>query len=726
MLIARVLIPLPLPRPYDYRVPATIKVAVGDFVRVPLGSGMRHGVIWEMVQNDTLAAGQRKLKEISAKYDAPPLSQEMRDFVDWVAAYVMSPPGLVLAQLMRVPAALERGKPRLAYRITGKQVERMTPARQRVLQVLAETQGCIGADLMRQAGVSASVIKTLLKIGVLETYQLSNQHIFTPTQIKRTTTMLSEEQTKVAHRLSDGVNNQAFGVHVLDGVTGSGKTEVYFEAIAATLRTGRTSLILVPEISLTAQFLHRFEARFGFAPALWHSGLSAGERRRTWRAVAENQVPVLLGARSVLFLPCHNLGLIVVDEEHDGGYKQDDGVIYNARDMAIVRARLAKCPIILSTATPSLETFVNMRDGRYQHHQLTARYGGAQLPDIDLIDMRTTPPPKGKWLVPQMVEAVGAAVARGEQALLFLNRRGYAPLTLCRACGYRYACPSCDAWLVEHRTAQQLQCHHCGLSMPVPQRCTACGAPEELVACGPGIERVTEEIADYYPQARLAVLSSDYAGGAPALRDLITQLAQGKADIIIGTQIIAKGHHFPKLSTVGVVDADLGLGNGDLRAAERTYQMLLQVAGRAGRDKIAGKVMLQSHMPEHSVLQALIGGDRDRFLENEARARQQAAMPPFGRLAAIIVSGLDFAALNVFVQQLAQKIPPQKNVRVLGPAPAPIARLRNRYRFRFLIKAEKMAGQTALMQNFIKSWLGEIKLRGGIRLQIDIDPYNFM
>ena len=739
MPIARVLIPLPLPRPYDYHVPDNIKLAAGDFVCVPLGPRRQAGVVWAMRQDDkateTVAPAnkpKRKLKAIIEKYDAPPLSTELRDFVDWVAAYIMAPPGLVLAQLMRVPAALAPNKPRLAYRATGKTPTPMTAARQRVLQVLAETGALTSADLCRQAGVSASVVKALLKIGALETYELPD--VMPASNIKHSAPKLSDEQTSAATILRSAVGANVFAVHVLDGVTGSGKTEVYFEAIAAALQAGRTSLILLPEISLTAQFLQRFEARFGFAPAMWHSGLSAGERRRTWRAVATNKMPVLMGARSALFLPCHNLGLIVVDEEHDGGYKQEDGMIYNARDMAVVRARLAKCPIVLSTATPSLETFVNMRDGRYQRHPLKARYGGAQLPDIALIDMRATPPPKGKWLVPQMVEAVGAAVQRGEQALLFLNRRGYAPLTLCRACGYHYACPNCDAWLVEHRARAQLQCHHCGLSIALPQHCAGCDEVGQLVACGPGIERVTEEIAEYFPQARLAVLSSDHAsidgavigGGAAALRALIQRLADGEADIIIGTQIIAKGHHFPKLSMVGVVDADLGLGNGDLRASETTYQMLLQVAGRAGRDKIAGRVMLQSHMPEHAVLQALKAGDRDRFLHSEADARQQAAMPPFGRLAALIVSAPDFALANNFVQALARKIPTQKGVRVLGPAPAPIARLRDRYRFRFLIKAEKSANQTALVQNFIKNWLADTKLRGGLRLQIDIDPYSFM
>lgn len=522
--------------------------------------------------------------------------------------------------------------------------------------------------------------------------------------------------------LKQAVKAGDFATHLLDGVTGSGKTEVYFEAIAEALRGGRQALILLPEISLTAQFLSRFEARFGVAPALWHSGLGPSERRRTWREIAENRVQVLVGARSALFLPWRDLGVIIVDEEHDGGFKQEDGVVYNARDMAVVRARLAQCPVILASATPSLESFVNGREGRYVTHHMAARHGGAALPHIELVDMRTDPPPRGQWMVPPMIEAVGNALARREQALLFLNRRGYAPLTLCRACGHRYACDECDAWMVEHRFKKQLQCHHCGRVEPVPQICTSCGEADKLAACGPGVERVTEEIIGHFPEARVAVLSSDYGGGA-ALREVIDQIAEGEADIIVGTQIVAKGHHFPKLSFVGVVDADLGLGNGDLRAAERTYQLLSQVAGRSGRSTQAeGRAMLQSHMPDHPVLQALAAGDRDGFLEREMAARQVAEMPPYGRLAALIISATDQNEALGFVRLLASRIPAHDTIRVLGPAPAPIARIRNRFRFRFLLKGPK----SAPMQAYISQWLSDIKPRGSLRLSVDIDPYRFL
>ncbi len=720
-----VLIPLALPGPYDYAVPPDMTVAPGAIVRVPLGPREVYGVVWGAAASDAEPhkVKPHKIKPIIALCDVPPMPAQLRRFVDWVANYVMAPPGAVLRQVMRVPAAFAPPKPVMVYTADeDNRPAKITAARQRVYDALNERGAMASPELARAAQVSASVVKTLVAGGHLKAHALPGDTPFETPDPAYQTLALSEQQETVARALCAAVDAGAFTTHLLDGVTGAGKTEVYFEAIAAALAAGKKALVLLPEISLTAQFLDRFEARFGCAPALWHSGLSPAERRRTWRELAENRVRVLVGARSALFLPWRDLGVIIVDEEHDGGFKQEDGVIYNARDMAVVRARLADCPVILSTATPSLETFVNARDGRYALHRLTARHGAAQLPEIELVDMRASPPPRGSWLVPQMVERVGAAIEKGEQALLFLNRRGYAPLTLCRACGHRYACPDCDAWMVEHRFRKQLQCHHCGHMEPVPDVCHGCGEADKLAACGPGVERITEEITGHFPDARTVILSSDM-GGVDAMREAIQRIGAGEADIIVGTQIVAKGHHFPQLSFVGVVDADLGLGNGDLRAAERTYQLLSQVAGRSGRSaNVQGFAMLQSHMPEHPVLAALASGDRDGFFEREIAARELAQMPPFGRLAALIVSATDPQEGLGFVRQLAAKIPAHPGVRVLGPAPAPIARIRNRYRYRFLLKAARQAP----VQGFIADWLKDVKLRGSVRLSVDIDPYSFL
>ena len=717
-----VLIPLALPGPYDYAVPADMQLEEGAIVRVPLGPRQFHGVVWGPgLADETDADLARKIKPIIALCDVPPLAEELRGFVDWVANYVMARPGAVLRQVMRVPAAFEPPKPLIVY-TAGDQPDKMTAARTRIYDALAERGAMASAELARVAGVSASVVKTLIAGGHLTAREMAGDKHFPMPDAQYRRLDLSKAQADVAQALSAAVKTAQFTTHLLDGVTGAGKTEVYFEAIARALESGKKALILLPEIALTTQFLDRFEARFGCEPALWHSGLSPAERRRTWREIAEDRVQVLVGARSALFLPWRNIGVIIVDEEHDGGFKQEDGVIYNARDMAVVRGQLADCPVILSTATPSLESYVNAQEGRYVAHRLTARHGAAQLPEIELVDMRTDPPPRGNWLVPQMVERVGAAIERGEQALLFLNRRGYAPLTLCRACGHRYACPDCDAWMVEHRFRKQLQCHHCGHMEGVPESCHGCGEADKLAACGPGVERITEEIIGHFPDARTLVLSSDM-GGVAAMREAIARISAGDADIIVGTQIVAKGHDFPNLSFVGVVDADLGLGNGDLRAGERTYQLLSQVAGRSGRraDK-PGFAMLQSHMPDHPVLQALAAGAREQFFEREIAARQMAQMPPFGRLAALIISATNPDEGLAFVRQLSARIPAHAQVRVLGPAPAPIARIRNRYRYRFLLKAERQAP----LQGFISQWLNDVKPRGSVRLSVDIDPYNFL
>lgn len=717
----QVLIPLALTQHYDYLVPDTMQVTLGSFVRVPFGKRHLDGVVWSQGHSDIAV---EKLRFIDHCYDVAPLAADLRSFVDWVAAYTMTPPGAVLRLVMRAPEALHPPKLRRGWRASEARPQRLTPARKRVFEVfgeLSEGAALTTAQLADASGASAAIIRSLGDGGYLQAVSLPAEP---PSKIHSAPSVvqLSDAQSTVAADLRTGVTAQNFSVHLLDGITGSGKTEVYFEAIDAALQQGQAALILLPEISLTSQFLDRFTERFGAPPAIWHSALTASERRQTWRDVSAGHLSVLVGARSALFLPWPDLGVIIVDEEHDAGFKQDDGVIYNARDMAVVRARHANCPIILASATPSLETLINAQHGRYQHHRLTARAGDAQLPNIDLVDMRQSPPPKGRWLVSELVSRVAQSLEDGKQSLIFLNRRGYAPLTLCRSCGHRYACPHCDAWLVEHRFRQELMCHHCGFTRSMPHQCDACAAPDALTACGPGIERITEEVVDLFPTARIAVLSSDLKGGTRQLSETLLKISEGAADIIIGTQIVAKGHHFPGLNFVGVVDADLGLGNGDLRAAERTYQLLLQVSGRAGRATDFGHALLQTHMPDHPVLKALVAGDRDGFLAREAEARASAGMPPFGRLAALILSGPNQAEVLAGCRALSAHIPSLQGVRILGPAPSAILRLRNRYRYRFLVKAERQIA----IQDVIRRWLAAVDMPRAIRLSIDIDPYNFM
>jgi primosomal protein N' (replication factor Y) len=565
-------------------------------------------------------------------------------------------------------------------------------------------------------------VRALCDLGLLETVLVPARRHRPEPDWRLPGPVFSPEQADAANALAGKARAGGFSVTLLDGVTGSGKTEVYFEAVAAALEQGRQVLILLPEIALGAQFLGRFARRFGAKPAEWHSDLGHTERRQTWRDVAEGRARVVVGARSALFLPFPDLGLIVVDEEHESSFKQEDVVVYHARDMAVVRGSIEKIPVMLVSATPSLETMVNVQQGRYAQLHLPARHGGAVLPEIRVVDLRREKPERQRFLAPPLVKALETTLAAGEQAMLFLNRRGYAPLTLCRTCGHRLQCPNCTSWLVEHRFTARLQCHHCGHAEPMPPLCPECGEAGTLAACGPGVERLAEEVAARFPDARVAVMASDTLSGPRAAAEMVDRVQSHEIDILIGTQVVAKGHHFPMLTLVGVVDADLGLAGGDLRAAERTYQLLHQVAGRAGRAERPGRVFLQTFMPEHPVIGALVRGDRDGFLAAEAEERLRFGMPPFGRLAALIVSAPDDGEADFVAQAFARAAPQMPGLEVLGPAPAPLAVLRQRHRRRFLVKVRRGVN----VQAVVRDWLGRVKVPGTTRVYVDIDPYSFL
>ncbi len=715
-----VLLPLPLAGPYDYRLPEGHELVPGSYVRVPLGPRIVTGVAWGAGDG---AVADDKLRYVAQVLDVPPMPEALRRFVDWVASYTLSHPGAVLRMCLAVPAALVPPAPTIGYRPTGAAPARLTAARRRVLERASSGPPLGAAALARESGVSSAVVRALAKAGALGESPLSSEPAFPVPDAGAPGPALSDAQAVASAHLKQAASSSSFAVAVLDGVTGAGKTEVYFEAIAAALRAGRQALVLLPEIALSAQWLARFAERFGCAPAVWHSELAAGVRRRTWRAVAFGRAAVVVGARSALFLPFPRLGLIVVDEEHDASYKQEDGVIYQARDMAVVRARIENRPVVLASATPSLETVANVQQGRYATLRLPARHGGASLPDVTVIDMRHDgPADRRHWLAPRLTADAAAALERGEQVMLFLNRRGYAPLTLCRACGHRLACPQCSAWLVEHRGAGRLQCHHCGYAIARPAACPACAVEGKLAPCGPGVERLAEEAAARFPEARLAVMASDTIASPSAADGLVRRMAERDIDVLIGTQIVAKGHHFPWLTLVGVIDADLGLAGGDLRAGERTYQLLHQVAGRAGRAERPGRVVLQTFQPEHPVMLALASGDRDRFVAEELAERKAHGMPPFGRLAALIVAGRGEDRVRTTCQRLARAAPDEPGIEVVGPAPAPLSLLRGRTRWRFLVKARR----SVALQRVLRAWLAAVRPEAGVRIQADIDPYGFL
>ena len=719
-----VLLPLPLTGAYDYGVPPGLALAPGDFVAVPLGRREVVGVVWGAATGGVEA---KRLREVIGRLDAPPMPEPLRRLVDWVADYTLAPPGAVLRMAMSVPSALAPARPQTVYAPTaGVDFEasgvRLTPARRRVLAVLADGPPRPGPELAREAGVGVSVVRGLADVGLIAAETRAPPPPFPPPDPARDGFTLSGDQRAAALALADEIATGAFSVTLLDGVPGSGKTEVYFEAVARALEAGRQALVLVPEIALTAQWLARFKDRFGVLPAVWHSDLTQAQRRVAWRAVAEGQVRVMVGARSALFLPFAELGLIVIDEEHDTSFKQEDGVIYHARDMAVVRAQLTDAAIALVTATPSLETLANVEAARYGRLHLPDRHGGARLPAVEVVDMRADPPDRQCWLSPTLRAAVEAAVDAGEQAMLFLNRRGYAPLTLCRRCGHRLECPNCTAWLVEHRLAGRLMCHHCGHLLRLPAICPSCEATDTLAACGPGVERLADEAAAAWPDYRTAIMTSDTVTGPDAAQALIRAIEARELDLIIGTQIMAKGHHFPLLTLVGVVDADLGLAGGDLRAAERTYQLLYQVAGRAGRAERPGRVLLQTYMPENPVMAALVSGDREGFLAAETEDRRRHGMPPFGRLVAIIVSGPREGEVERTARALGRAAPREEGVAVLGPAPAPLSLLRGRHRRRLLLKA----GRRTNVQIRLRAWLARVEVPASVRVQVDVDPYSFL
>ena len=719
--VVPVLVPLPAPGPYSYAVPEGMHVEAGSVVQVPLGPRQVIGVVWDGGNDDKL--DPKKLRPITLAFDCPPLSAEMRRFVEWVASYTLSPPGLVARMAIRAPAALAPEPMVEGIRYAGGRPERMTPARSRVLDLVDEDTPWTRAGLAHAAGVSTSVIDGLTQQGLFETIFLPPPPVVARPDPEHAASRLQGPQKDAAAEIVTLVRKGGYSASLIDGVTGSGKTEVYFEAIAETLRQGRQVLILLPEIALTSSFLERFESRFGAKPGEWHSDLSPRMREKVWRGIVTGEVQVVAGARSALFLPFENLGLIIVDEEHDPAYKQEDRVFYNARDMAVVRARIGDFPIVLVSATPSVESQVNAQAGRYHLVHLPTRYGEAALPDLHLLDMRRHPPERGGFLSPVLLRAVGKTIERGEQALLFLNRRGYAPLTLCRVCGHRFQCPQCSSWLVEHRFRSQIQCHQCGYSEPTPEACPECGTLDHLVACGPGVERIAEEVERHFPEARTIVMSSDLLGGVKRLRLELEAIARGDADIVIGTQLVAKGHNFPMMTLVGIVDADIGLANGDPRAAERTFQLLNQVTGRAGRTGLKSHGLLQTYQPQHPVMQAIVSGDAGAFYEREILERERAILPPFGRLASIIVSAEGRADAEAHARGLRAAAPHVSGISVLGPAEAPLALVRGRHRFRLLVHGRRNSD----MQAFLKTMVAQgPKVRGTVHVQIDVDPQSFL
>jgi primosomal protein N' (replication factor Y) len=706
--------------PLDYRVPESMAIEPGSIVVVPLGPRQLIGVAWEADRLPTNEVPDSRLRPLAGVVEMPPIAAPLRRLCEWTADYYLAPLAAVLRMVLPSSAALAGSRQLIEYRRTSLVPDRLTPQREKAIAALEGRQGTI-RELADHAGVSDAVLRGLVNAGALEAVAVDADRALACPEADHAPPELNDDQRAAAQSLASSVG-KGFDPVLLDGVTGSGKTEVYFEAIAECLRQGRQALVLLPEIALTEPFLKRFEARFGCAPVAWHSDLRSSQRRRAWRGIASGEAAVTVGARSALFLPYHNLGLIVVDEAHEPSFKQEDGVQYHARDTAVMRAKFEDIPIILSSATPAIESKHMVEIGRYREVSLSERFAGASLPDISAINLTQDPPPRGHWLAPQLVSEIEANLERGEQSLLFLNRRGFAPLTLCRHCGHRFQCPNCTAWMVEHRLMHRLACHHCGHVMPPPKACPECGEEDSLVACGPGVERIADEVAKLFPEARTAIVTSDTIWSPLRAAEFVGAMEAGAIDVVVGTQLVTKGYHFPNLTLVGVVDADLGLAGGDLRAAERSFQQIQQVAGRAGRGDKPGRVFVQTHDPDAPVIAALVKGDAAGFYTAETQSRRDAAMPPFGRLAAIIVSAEDASEAESVARRIGHAAPEVEGMTVFGPAPAPLAMLRGRHRQRLLVHAKRSLD----VQDVIRDWLADIEWSAKVRVSVDVDPYSFL
>lgn len=706
--------------PLDYRVPDGVDVEPGAVVIAPLGPRQLIGVVWEPERLPTEEVSDNRLRPLSGLLPSPPIPAPLRRLCEWVADYYLAPLPAVLRMVLPSSSALEGPRQLTEYRSTGHVPDRLTPQRRQALERIAGRQGTV-RELAGYAGVSDTVMRGLVNAGALEAVAVDSDRPLDCPNPDFAPPALNPEQAAAAASLTAAIG-EGFDPVLLDGVTGSGKTEVYFEAIAECLRAGKQALVLLPEIALTEPFLKRFQARFGCAPAAWHSDLRSSQRRRTWRGIASGEAKVTVGARSALFLPYASLGLIVVDEAHEPSFKQEDGVQYHARDVAVMRGKFEDIPVVLSSATPAIETRHMVEIGRYRELQLGSRFAGAQLPDMRAVNLTQDAPPRGRWLAPSLVEELETNLQAGEQSLLFLNRRGFAPLTLCRHCGHRFRCPNCTAWMVEHRLMHRLACHHCGHVMPPPKLCPECGEADSLVACGPGVERIADEVQALFPDARTAVVTSDTIWAPARAAEFVARMEEGAIDIVVGTQLVTKGYHFPNLTLVGVVDADLGLQGGDLRAAERSFQQIAQVAGRAGRGGKPGRVLVQTHEPDAPVIAALISGDAASFYAAETEARREAAMPPFGRLAAIIVSSEDQGEAEAVARRIGHAAPRVDGMAVFGPAPAPLAMLRGRHRQRLLVHAARSLD----VQDVIRDWLAGLDWGSKVRVAVDVDPYSFV
>ena len=711
---------------YDYRLIAPADI--GTFVSVRVMNRPCVGVVWGIGDSNL---PDEKIRDVSVVHDAK-LNITDLQWIKRMADWTLIPAGMVLRLIINIPDAFLPPRMEALYSFNFDSDTRMTQNRLAVMDAFSSNDNdpMTVSDIQNIAHVSASVVRTMIKNGTLISAgeQVKTKQYEPLIYQDSGDIVLNNEQQNAADVIGRAIDNGGFSVHLLDGITGSGKTQVYFDAAWRAYKKGKAVLLMMPEIALTAQFMSRFESRFGAPPVVWHSNLTAARRRDIWHGVLSGKIKMVVGTRSALFLPWGDLGLIVIDEEHDTSYKQEDMGNYHARDMAILRAKIAGFPVVLASATPAAETIENVNVGKYTRLKLTSRFGGAQMPTITTIDLRENRPTpytandaeQTGFLSAPMCDAISETLATGQQVMLFINRRGFAPIVQCKKCGWTATCPDCSVGMTYHKRVGKLLCHMCGRTAPLTKACPECGT--DVSMRGVGLEKIQEEVNARFPNARTALVSSDIITSRQALERLVHKMENGEIDIVIGTQILAKGHHFPNLTLVGVVDADMGLFGTDFRAAEHTFQQLFQVAGRAGRGSTPGRVLMQTYQPDHPVLTAICSGARDEFMAGDMAGRRAAKMPPYGQLIAIIVEGEREATLMKYCNDLAAAAPTLNGAKIMGPIAAQIYQIRNWYRMRFLVAG----GATAALQPAVAHWLGKVKQPANIRVKIDVNPINFM
>ena len=724
--IVKVLIPNVVNTGYDYRL--TGPANLGTFVAVSVMNRPYIGVVYGFGDS---GLPDSKIKNVSQIFDTG-LSLTDLQWIRRMSEWTLMAPGAVLRLIINVPDAFLPPPVQQLYSYNFDNNARMTENRLAVCDAFAsnDNEPMTTSDIQNISHVSSAVVRTMIKNGILlpSALRVVDEGAFDYKYMDSGDIELNAEQQSAANAIGDAISGGGFSVHLLDGITGSGKTQVYFDSAWRAYSAGKSVLLMMPEIALTAQFMHRFASRFGAPPVVWHSNLTSARRRQIWRGVAQGKIRMVVGTRSALFLPWQDLGLIVIDEEHDTSYKQEDMGNYHARDMAILRARIANFPIVLASATPSAETLENVNLGKYNHLRLTSRYGGASLPKIETIDLREHRPEpymaddteQTGYLSEPMCDAISQTLSSGQQVMLFINRRGFAPIVQCKKCGWTATCPDCSVGMTYHKRVNKLLCHMCGRTAPLPTKCPQCDTPVSMR--GVGLEKIQQEVNVRFPSARTALVSSDTILSRQTLERLVHQMEQGEIDIVIGTQILAKGHHFPNLTLVGVVDSDMGLFGTDFRSGEHTFQQLFQVAGRAGRGRIPGRVLLQTYQPDHPVITSICNYDRDSFMSTDMAGRRLAQMPPYGQLIAVIVESEKESTLARFCADLSATAPILHGGKIMGPITAQIYQIRNWYRMRFLVSG----GRNANLQPIVSSWLSSVRVPSGVRIKIDVNPVNFM